>query len=111
MKCLLGLITAALLLTVCGPPSSLEPTPVPDIPIFTEGQAIALVQETLTFCNSVQRKPIKGIPMVWEEHYQGGGKWAVKWLQAYDVFNEWEVIESSSAVRIVKKARQLPYCI
>ena len=111
MKCLLGLITAALLLTVCGPSSSLEPTPVPDIPIFTEGQAIALVQETLTFCDSVQRKPIKGIPMVWEEHYQGGGKWAVKWLQAYDVFNEWEVIESSSAVRIVKKARQLPYCI
>jgi len=49
--------------------------------------------------------------MVWEEHYQGGGKWAVKWLQAYDVFNEWEVTESSSAVRIVKKARQLPYCI
>ena len=49
--------------------------------------------------------------MVWEERYQGGGKWAVKWLQAYDVFNEWEVIESSSAVRIFKKARQLPYCI
>ena len=47
MKCLLGLITAALLLTVCGPASSLEPTPVPDIPIFTEGQAIALLDGEL----------------------------------------------------------------
>lgn len=111
MKCLLGLIVSALLLVGCGPASSFEPTPVPDIPTFTEGQAIALVQETLKFCDSLQRKTIKGIPMLWEESYQGDGKWAVKWLQEHDVFNEWEVIESASDVRIVKKARQLPYCI
>ena len=95
----------ALLLLACG--SSSPPTPTPDVPQFTRGEATGLVKMYLT---SATKSPYglsclevvaEGWEVQFDEQYIGNGVWKVtgttmKWKDFKPL--EWQVFENSLAV-------------
>ena len=110
MRSIMLLVVGISLLVACsGSQASVAPNPTPDVPKFSRGQAISVVQSNLGNYGCRESRVSQMVRDVanYREWYNGGGKWTVTFTVTYaNTVNRWEVFESSMTARIVS----MNYC-
>lgn len=92
-------IAALLCLGLIGCVAQESPTATPsDIPAFSEGEAIAIVQTLLMQSGCSGYYIALSDQSTWNEEYLGQGKWSVKWTEEYLVQGESSVKSISGLI-------------